>query len=60
MFNTDTIAIGLAIASIWFWIDVIRKEYRNMKTVLFWLAVVVPQAVIVAYALQRIGVIKCQ
>lgn len=54
----QVIILGVALASLWYWIDVVRKDYKKNTSLLYWALVIVPQGVAIAYALQMLGVLN--
>lgn len=52
-----TIVCGVALASIWLWaFSLVRKEY-GMSMLRWWIKVIVPQGMVIAYALILIGLL---
>lgn len=52
----DIVVQGVALASIWFWVySLFKCEERSIKTLVWWIKVIVPQGVVIALALNLIG-----
>jgi len=52
-----TLIIGVAMSSVWFWIFALLRGF-NTAIFKWWLKIIVPQGIIIAFALLFLGVIK--
>jgi hypothetical protein len=54
----EIITQGVAIAAIWFWVyALIKKDERSMRTLFWWAKVIVPQGIVISFALRQIGIL---
>ena len=54
----EIIVQGIALSAIWFWVyALIKKEERSIRTLFWWVKVIVPQGIIIALALHQIGIL---
>lgn len=54
----EIITQGVAISVIWFWIyALIKKDEKNIRTLFWWAKVIVPQGIIIAFALRQLGIL---
>jgi hypothetical protein len=54
----NTIIIGMAIASIWFWVAVLLKVTSPQRGFGDWLKYTVPQGIIIAWAIKILELLK--
>jgi len=55
MFNA--VIYGVALASLWYWLYLIVRKDFSSQTLKRWVAVIVPQGVVVAIALVLLGIL---
>jgi hypothetical protein len=54
----SVIVQGVALSSIWFWLyALIKKDERSMRTLFWWAKVIVPQGIVIAFALRQTGIL---
>jgi hypothetical protein len=54
----DIIIQGAALSSIWFWINsLFYKDRQTMRALIWWAKVIIPQGIIIAFALNSIGIL---
>ena len=54
----NVIVQGVALASVWFWVySLLKSDEKNMRVLAWWAKVIIPQGIIIALALNLIGVL---
>jgi hypothetical protein len=51
------IICGVALSSLWLWIFSLVKKELNSSMLKWWLKVIVPQGIVIIYALMLIGIL---
>lgn len=49
--------VGLALASVWFWIYSLIKQRLTNNDLRMWLKIIVPQGILISYGLYQLGII---
>lgn len=53
----NTLIYGIALASVWFWIYSLLNRKLNQSMLKPWIKIIVPQGILVAFALEILGIL---